>query len=392
MALAAQGFARPRPGGTPTARHLRSVLDRTRLLQIDSITVLERAHYVPVYSRLGGYRRELLDRAAYGPRRSLFEYWGHAASLLPVSLFPLLRWRMDAAEQHAWGGMLRVARDHPGLVDRVHREVADRGPVTARQLEGDRPRNRENWGWNWSEVKHALEWLFRCGRVSIAARPGFERVYDLTERVIPREQLDAPVPDRRDAVRQLVDRSAASLGVATVNDLADYFRLSVADTRRAVIELVEAGALTPVTVDGWSKPAWRHHSARLPRTVAARSLVSPFDPLVWNRERDLNLWNFHYRIEIYVPRPQRRYGYYVLPFLLGDDLVARVDLRALRRDGVLEVAASWSEPHTAHRRDVPVELAAELRELAEWLGLGRIVVAERGDLAAALSSAVAAVN
>lgn len=388
ISLAAQGFATARPTGAVNLRHLRRVLSHTQLLQIDSIYVLERAHYVPVYSRLGAYPQALVDKAAYRRPRELFEYWGHAASLLPVELFPLLKWRMDAAEQHAWGGMRRVARDNPGLVERLYEEVAARGPVSARELEDDTPRSRDNWGWNWSDTKQALEWLFRCGRISVATRPAFERKYDLTERVIPSEHFHAPAPDRAEAKRRLMARAAASLGVATETDLRDYFRLTAAGARTALHELVEAGELTPATVDGWDKPAYLHRDARLPRKIHARTLLSPFDPVVWNRDRNMRLWDFFYRIEIYVPEPKRVHGYYVLPFLLGDDLVARVDLKADRKAGVLRVAAAWSEPHVRDQGEVAEQLAAELRVMAQWLQLDRIEVADRGDLASVLTESV----
>lgn len=387
IALAAQGLNNPRPGGKRDARHLRKVLSHTQLLQIDSIYVLERAHYVPVFSRLGAYPHALVDKAAYhGRDRSLFEYWGHAASLLPVELFPLFRWRMNAAEEHAWGGMQRIARDNPGLVERLYEEVAARGPVSARQLEEDTPRVRDQWGWNWSDTKSALEWLFRCGRVSVAARPAFERYYDLTERVIPAEHHDAPAPDRAEAQRQLMARSAASLGIATEVELRDYFRLPVADARTALRDLVEDGTVRPVTVEGADKPAYLHRDARLPRRVGARALLSPFDPLVWHRDRTQRLWDFFYRIEIYVPEAKRVHGYYVLPFLLGERLVARVDLKADRSCGVLRVPAAWREEHVdGDTPRVAAELAAELRELADWLGLSDIAPPGRGDLAAALT-------
>ncbi|MGH8793708.1 MAG: winged helix-turn-helix domain-containing protein, partial [Stackebrandtia sp.] len=321
IALAAQGFADRRPAGKRDIRHLRRVLSRTQLLQIDSIRVLERAHYVPVYSRLGAYPHRLVDDAAYrGGRRELFEYWGHAASLLPVELYPLMRWRMDAAEEHAWEGMHSIARENPDLVERICRAVAERGPISARELEEGAPITRDNWGWNWSDAKRALEWLFRCGRVSVAARPSFERLYDLTERVIPADVYDAPAPDRAEAHRQLLTRSAVSLGVATEIELRDYFRLSPKDARTALSELVEAGEVREVRVEGADKPAYMHRDARVPRKVHARALLSPFDPLVWHRDRTLRMWDFFYRIEIYVPEPKRVHGYYVLPFLLGDRL------------------------------------------------------------------------
>ena len=370
-----------------THQDLREVLARTQLLQIDSVYVLERAHYVPIYSRLGPYSHDLLDTAAYNGSRELFEYWGHAASLLPVELHPLLRWRMESAQERASGGLRRIARNSD-FVEQIYDEVVRKGPVSARQLEDETPRERNDWGWNWSDAKHALEWLFRCGRVSVAARPGFERHYDITSRVIPAAVLAAPTPSRAEAIRELVARSAQSLGVATVAALSDYFRLPMRETRAAVAELQESKTLLPVTVAGWDKPAFLHRDATVPNTVEARALVSPFDPIMWNRDRTQHLFDFHYRIEIYVPRAKRTYGYYVLPFLLGDTFVARVDLKADRKNKCLIVAAAWREPAARGRDDVAAELSAELRTMAGWLGLSDVRVEPRGDLAAELADSL----
>lgn len=388
VALAAQGFADPPPGGTPDRRHLRRVLGRIGLLQVDSVNVLQRAHYLPLYSRLGPYPTELLDRAAARHPRELFEYWGHEASLIPVALQPELRWRMAAAHDSAWGGMRRIAVEQPELVKWVLDEVRANGPLTAAEIEHDAPRETGNWGWNWSAVKRALEWLFWCGEVTSAGRNGaFTRLYDLPERVLPAEVLAAGTPAPADAYRRLVDLAGAALGVAAEPELRDYFRLPLAGARTAIAELVEAGVLAPVQVDGWRLPAYLHHTARLPRWVRASTLVSPFDPLVWERGRTERLFGFRYRIEIYVPAPQRVYGYYVLPFLHGDRLVARVDLKADRKEGMLRVPAAWLEPGL-EPGPVAEALAAELRRLAGWLGLAEVADPERGDLAAALTSAL----
>jgi len=385
VALAAQGFADPRPTGSVTMRHLRRVVSRIGVLQIDSVNVLQRAHYLPLFSRLGPYPTDLLDRAAYRAPRVLFEYWGHVASLLPVELHPLMRWRMATAHDGAWAGMLRVAREQPELVARVLAEVRDRGPVTAAEVEQDAVKPTGNWGWNWSDVKTALEWLFRCGEVTVARRNGsFARVYDVPERVLPASVLAAPTPSRADAIRELVARSAAALGVAAETELRDYYRLPVDGFRTAVAELVEAGVLRPVTVEGWKPRAYLHVDARIPRRVPVCTLVSPFDPLVWERSRSERLFGFRYRIGIYTPPEQRVHGYYALPFLWGEQIVARVDLKLDRRGGVLQIPGVWCEPgHDAE--EVAPALATALEDLATWLGAGDIAAPEQGDLAKQLA-------
>lgn len=389
VALAAQGFTDPRPAGTPTLRHLRRVVSRTGLIQIDSVNVLQRAHYLPVFSRLGPYPMDLLDRAAYRRPRVLFEYWGHEASLLPVELWPLLRWRMAKAQDLAWGRMRLLMQEQPGLVAWVLDEVRSRGPVTAADVEQDVPRRRsDNWGWNWSDVKAALEWLFWSGQVTTARRNGaFARVYDVPERVLPPHVLAAPVPTSVDARRELVRLAAVSLGVAAEPELRDYFRLPVAGFREAVADLVDAGELVPVQVAGWRARTYLHRDAKLPRWVRGPALLSPFDPLIWERSRTERLFGFRYRIEIYVPAPQRVHGYYVLPLLLGDRLVARVDLKSDRQAGVLRVPAAWVEP-SVDEGEVAEALAGELRRLAGWLGLADVAEPERGDLAKELTAAL----
>ncbi|MGH3715849.1 MAG: winged helix-turn-helix domain-containing protein, partial [Micromonosporaceae bacterium] len=342
IALAAQGFAEPAPKTPPDVRRLRRLVERLGVLQVDSVNVLLRAHYMPAYSRLGAYPRDQLDRLAGSKPRRLFEYWGHEASLLPVALQPHLRWRMELG--HQWG-VGRWAQKNPEFVQWVLDEITDKGPLTAREIDHDVPRRKENWGWNWSEVKKALECLFWDGRVTAARRNGsFERVYDVPERVLPAEVVNAPTPTRAEAHRELIRTAAEALGVATEKDLRDYYRLAPGESQAAVAELVEAGALTPVTVEGWRHPAYLWPGARVPRRVSATALISPFDPLIWERARTERLFGFRYRIEIYVPAPKRVHGYYVLPFLRGDALVARVDLKADRKAGVLRVPAAWAEP------------------------------------------------
>jgi uncharacterized protein YcaQ len=390
IALAAQGFTDPAPTGVPDIRHLRRVLRRVGLLQMDSVNVLVRAHYMPLYSRLGPYPVALLDRAAYQAPRDLFEYWGHEASLLPVGLHPVLRWRMS--DGHAWGAPSRLAREKPEVVKRVLEEVRLRGPIAAAQIE-DTSARRVQWGWNWNEVKMALEHLFWSGEVTAASRnSAFARLYDLPERVLPAAVLAAPTPSNAAAFRDLVRLAAASLGVAAEPELRDYFRLPLAGARTAIAELVSAGELRPVRVEGWKAPAYLHEAARIPRRVPAATLLSPFDPLIWERNRVERLFGFSYRIEIYVPAPQRVHGYYVLPFLLGDRIAARVDLKADRKAGVLRVPAAWVEPVHARTDPSPGEvaeaLAAELHRLAGWLGLGGVDPPVLGDLAPDLASAL----
>ena len=386
IALAAQGFADPRPGVGVDGRHLRRMTARLAVLQIDSVNVLSRAHYLPAFSRLGPYPREALDDLA-GRKRELFEYWAHEASLLPVRLHPHLRWRMAAAEEHAWGSMVRIQRERPGYVSEVLARVREAGPLKASDLAEPRP-DRPGSMWNWHAGKVALEWLFYTGVVTTRGRTaGFERIYDLTERVLPAAVLQTPTPEPADAVRELVRTASRALGVATERDLRDYFRLRPPAARAAIADLVDAGELLPVEVAGWGAPAWLHPQARRPRWVRARALVSPFDSLVWERPRVARIFGFRYRLEIYTPAAQRVHGYYVLPFLLGDRLVARVDLKADRQAGVLRVQAVFGEDGV-DRTEVAAALAEELALMAGWMQLDAVVVGERGDLAAELAAVV----
>ncbi len=379
IALAAQGFADRAPTGPPDRRHLRRVLGRTQLLQMDSVNVFERAHYLPLFSRLGPYDKGLVDRAAYRGRE-LFEYWGHEASLLPVALHPLLRWRMARAEalEEGWGGPLRIMRERPEFVAEVLRRVQDEGPVTAGTLHGGATSGGPWWGWN--DTKVALELLFWSGRVATATRRSFERVYDVTERVLPAEVLALPTPSREDAQRELVRLAARAHGVATERDLRDYFRLRVEEARAAVVDLVQAGELLPVEVEQWRQPAYLWVGTAMPRRVRASALLSPFDPLVWERSRASRLFGFDYRIEIYTPAVKRVHGYYVLPFLHDERLQARVDLKADHKAGVLRVLAAWREPDSDPHEVAPA-LAVQLRKAADWQGLSAVVVEPRGDLA-----------
>lgn len=378
IALAAQGFTRPLPTGPVTGAHLRRVVGRLGFFQIDSVNVVQRAHYLPLYSRAGGYDLEVFHRAAGRRPRAMFEYWAHVATYVDVALWPAMQHRM-VSRHGMWGGMARVAREDPALLDRVLAEVAARGPVTARQIDAEPDRPRTGWGWNWSQTKQALEYLFFTGAVTSARRnAAFEREYDLPERVIPAEILALPALDDADAHRELVTHAARALGVANEAWLRDYFRTAPEPTRRAITELADEGVLRPVRVTGIDRPLWLHRDAVRPRTVRARTLLSPFDPLVFERSRTEQLFGFRYRIEIYVPEPKREYGYYVLPFLLGDRLVARVDLKADRAAGRLLVPGAFAEPDAP--ADTASQLSAELRRFADWLGLGDIVVGDRGDL------------
>jgi uncharacterized protein YcaQ len=372
IAIAAQGLATPRPLRTDR-RALRALVERLGVVQIDSVNVLVRSHYLPAFSRLGAYDRAAFDSLAHESPRTLFEYWGHEASLLPVTSQPLFRWRMARAAEHAWGRMVRIARMRPELVREVLGIVRERGPIAASDLELEERRRHVRGWWGWSETKTAIEWLFWSGQVTSARRRGFERLYDLPERVFPPGVLAAATPAEADAQRALVAVAARALGIATEPDLRDYFRLPLAGARRAVFDLVEAGTLLPVAVEGWRKPAYLHRDAEVPARLDPErvALLSPFDSLIWFRDRTERLFGMKFRIEIYVPAPKRLHGYYVLPLLAGDCLIARVDLKADRAQGVLRVQAAHAEPGIARRR-AAATLRPELDTLATWLGLEQV--------------------
>jgi uncharacterized protein YcaQ len=385
IAIAAQGLAEGRPATPSSPRRLRSLADRLGAIQIDSVNVLVRTHYLPAFSRLGAYPREALEAEAWGRKPGLFEYWGHEASLMPVAMQPLLRWRMERARAgETWSGLARFARERRDYVDAVLARIEREGPVTG----GDFAEGPQQAGWwNWSNGKRALEWLFWAGLITTRTRRGFERVYDLTERVLPRAIVAAPTPDEADAQRALLRIAAGAMGVATEGDLRDYFRMPVAATKARLAELVEDGALAPVAVEGWRQPAYLVPGARAPRRLPARTLLSPFDNLIWRRERAERLFGCRVRLEIYTPAHKREHGYYVLPFLFGETIAARVDLKADRQARVLRVQAAHLEPG-AQSGETARALAGELDHMAQWLGLSGVEVMRKGDLAAALAEAI----
>jgi hypothetical protein len=379
-ALAAQGFNDLRPSGRVDVRHFRRVVGRIGVVQLDSVNVFSRTHYMPFFSRLGSYDRNALDGWLWGSGE-LFEYWGHEASLIPVQDHRLWRWRMNG--NWGWDRVEQIRREHPGYMDAVLDQVRERGPLRAADLHD--PGQRDGTAmWGWSKGKVALEALFMEGLVTTSHRPNFVRMYDLTERVIAGEHLAADGLEREEAQAVLLMKAAGSLGVATADDLADYYRIRMPQARPVIKQLVSEGRLVEVDVPGWDKPTFIHPEASLPRRVEGRALLSPFDNLIWYRDRVERLWDFYYRIEIYVPAPKRVHGYYVLPFLLDGDLAARVDLKLDRKTGALLVKGAFAEPDTDIVR-VGRELREELESTATWLGASDLVVAPNGDLAPTLT-------
>ncbi len=373
------------PAGRPVNRgHLSRLVRAIGLLQIDSVNVLARAHLLPVFSRLGPYPYSLLEGAAWPTRSSerlLVEAWAHVASLIPVQVHPLLRWRQQEWARRPAPRVDAIHRSHPGFLDTVLGVIDERGPSSAGDIEAalEAPGRGTSGWWEWSITKTACEYLFLTGAIGVSYRRGFERCYDLIERVLPRAVSAAATPSIEDAQRELTALAVRSHGVGTAGDIADYYRLSVAATRRGLQELVEDGRVRPVRVDGWKEQAYLHTEARIPRKVAGAALLCPFDPLVWERARTQRLFGFHYRIEIYTPEPQRRFGYYVFPLLVGEQLVGRVDLKADRATSRLLVQASWIE-EGADPVDAADAAAVELARMAQWLALDEIVVMPRGDL------------
>lgn len=378
VALAAQGFGLGRSAQPPQRRHFNRAVDRLGLLQIDSVSAVVRAHYMPLFSRLGPYPTSLLDEAASRRPRRLFEYWAHEASFLPVETWPLMQWRMERAARGdgIYKGLAAFGRERRDFVEAIFQEVSTRGPLAASDIDGHK--GSGGW-WGWSDAKRAFEWLFWAGRITTSSRRGFERLYDLPERVIPEDVLARPVPSETDAQRELLRNAARALGIGTAACLRDYFRQSPEAAKAHIPELVEAGEIRPVEVVGWSRqPVYVHEDARMPRRVQARALLTPFDPLVFERTRTERLFGFRYRIEIYTPADKRQHGYYVLPFLLNEALVARVDVKADRPAGILRVHAAFAEPDTPP--ETASELAAELRLLRQWLQLDAIEITPAGDL------------
>jgi uncharacterized protein YcaQ len=383
VALAAQGFAEPRPTGKVDRRHFRRAIGRMGLIQIDSVNVLARSQELTLFARLGSHPRDLIAEASQDGE--LFEYWSHAASHIPTANYHLYRWHMNRAADNAWKAIAEIERRHAGFLERVFDQVAA-GPLVAADI-SQRSVPKGPW-WDWDDAKTVLEHLFRIGRVTAyRRRSDFARVYDLPERRIPAVALDRPGLDEHDSRTELLALAAKHLGVGTLDDLTDYHRQLMPACKPLVAELIEAGRLLPVQVEGWTKPAFLHPDARVPRRVEGLAVLSPFDPVVWYRNRNERLFGFHYRIEIYTPPPKRIYGYFVMPVLLDDEIVGRVDLKADRAEGALLVQSAFVEP------GVPPEvmagpLADELRTMAAWLELDRVEVRPRGDAAAALAAAL----
>jgi uncharacterized protein len=389
IALAAQGFTGQDRSKSVTWAHMKQQLARLHLLQIDSVNVLCRSHYLPLFSRLGNYSRATLDKRSLEPRnRALFECWAHEASFVRMELHPLMRWRMDRALRGdgTYKAMDTFAKENKTYLRDVLQFIRSNGPTA----QSDLPHKHKGEGgwWGWSKNKLALETLFDQGLLTTSHREAFERIYDVPDRVIPAEVLALPTPDEADAMRQLTAMSATALGIATAFDLRDYFRLPIAEAARALAECVEEGALIPVTVDGWQKQAYVHRSTNLPRSSKASALVSPFDPICWYRDRAERIFGFHYRIELYTPAHKRKFGYYVLPFLLGDTFAARVCLKADRATGTLRVNTAHLEPHKAPE-ETSIALATELQRMAKWLELPSIDIIAKGNLSRALRDSIA---
>ena len=382
IALAAQGFG-VAPPASAGIRQLRGVLTRLNLLQLDSVNVYERSHYQPVFARLGHYDKADLDRLTFSAKSDYTEYWAHEAAIIPMEDWPLFRWRMQfyrdyyAEHPEAW------MHSNEKNIAWVRGELLAKGPLAASQIEDDSRRGKSGW-WEWSDTKRALEYMFRVGEVVSAGRTRFERTYALAEQKIPETVLNHEV-GREDAVRALILKSARAHGIGTVRDLADYYRIRLAPAKAAIDDLVAAGDLLPVTVEGWKNPAWLHRDARIPRRVNAAALLSPFDPVVWERARAERMFDFHYRIEIYTPAAKRVFGYYSLPVLVDDRIVGRIDLKSDRQARVLRVQSAWREAHAPE--GIEDRIVPLLDQARAWQGLDAVEFAGRGDLSASLDAA-----
>jgi uncharacterized protein YcaQ len=392
LALRAQGFRQSTRAGTAGWRSLNAGIKTMAALQIDAINTVIRSHYVPLYSRLGAYDRSVLDRKVFASRaqsanrRSHFEYWGHECSILPMEFYPLLRWRMQDARNGIglYKQLHSLATSNPAFIARIKSTIVDSGAVTSRDLGGAR---RGNGMWQWSKSKQALEYLFSTGEIASAGRRGFERLYDINERTIPAALLNASVPERKGSQASLLEIAAVALGVATEADLRDYFRISAADARGCIEQLVEDKKLIPLRVDTWKDTAYICPNTVIPRTATHSSLLTPFDPLVWHRQRAERLFGFNFRLEIYVPEKQRKYGYYVMPYLMNGSLVARLDLKSDRQSGSLLVKGAWPEAGVDIGKTAE-QLATDLHRLAGWLQLESVKIQRRGQLAKPLQQSL----
>jgi uncharacterized protein YcaQ len=384
IALFAQGFVGKEKPAKPNWATIEKTVDRLHLLQIDSVNVLARSHYLPLFSRLGNYDRALLDkRSLESTNRTLFECWAHEASFVPLKLHPLMRWRMERAKQGlgVYKGIAAFAKDERKFLNETLAHIRNNGPVRASEIPGA-GKSAGGW-WGWSKGKLALEVLFTQGLITASSRLSFERFYDVTERVIPSDVLDKPLVAQADAQRLLIGKAAEALGVGTEFDFRDYFRLPVECAHKAFLENVEDGTLVPVSVEGWKKPAFMHRNAKVPKAAGGNALLTPFDPVVWYRDRTERLFNFHYRLEFYTPAPKRKYGYYVLPFLMGSGIAGRFCVKADREGNTLRVNASHMEKG-CDAAEVSESVAGELAVMAQWLDLADVEVVKKGNLAGVL--------
>jgi uncharacterized protein len=387
VALHAQGFSGQSRDAKATWPKMQAMVQKLHLLQIDSVNVLVRSHYLPLYARLGHYDVAALDARCFTQsKRHFFECWAHEASLVPLDLHPLMRWRMDRARagNGTYKSMNAYGLENKPFLKTTLDHIRENGPIRSSEVPGGG--KAEGGWWGWSKGKMTLETLFDQGLVTAATRQGFERIYDVPERVLPADVLNLPTPSERDCFRILIEKSAEALGIATEFDLRDYFRLPVAEARQATLDAVESGAIVPVTVEGWNRQAYLHRDAKIPRKAGATALLSPFDPIVWDRDRAERLFNFHYRIELYTPGPKRKFGYYVLPFMVGERLAGRLCLKSDRETGTLLVNRAHLEDGE-NPAEVAAAIAAELQLMSQWLGLGKVKIGRAGAFAKALSAA-----